>query len=234
MNAGFSLLPDIVAGIRPAAITVPRRRRIDDAAYPTVRVRQLAPREVLFAPGDPTGPLHEITRGTVLVLCGLDDGRRQIVDIAGPGRLLGLGATDRHRCTAVAVEPTVVSSFDRDIGFDHPIVAGRINRAALAEIDRLRDLALSLGRKTAIERLASFFAGLVDDDTADAAELVLPIGRGEIADHLGLTLETVSRTIGRLKRAGLLVEERGDVVRLPDRRRLRAIADGAGDPLGDG
>ncbi len=225
MNAGFSLLPDIVGGVRPAAIAAPRRRRSDDA-FPIVRVRQLAPRDVLFAEDEPTGPLHEITRGTVLVVRCLADGRRQIVDVAGPGRLLGLGATDRHRCTALAVRPTVVSSFDRDIALDHPVVAGRITRAALAEIDRLRDLALSLGRKTAIERLATFFVELADDEAAGATEIVLPVGRGEIADHLGLTLETVSRTIGRLKRAGLLVEEKGEVVRLPDRDRLGAIAEG--------
>jgi CRP/FNR family transcriptional regulator len=227
MTAGFSLLPDIVGPPAAPVLGTPRRRRVDEPAYPMVRVRRLAARETLFRAGEPTGDLHEITRGTLLVVRHLADGRRQIVDIAGPGRLLGLGLGARHVCTAIAVWPTVVSSFDGDDALDHPIVAARVERAAFAEIDRLRELALSLGRRTAIERLAAFFVALAGDDDDEATAVVpLSVGRGDIADHLGLTLETVSRTIGRLKKDGLLIEEKGEAMLLPDPRRLRALAAG--------
>lgn len=224
MNAGFSLLPDLVETAPPRALETSRRRRAAEIALPVVRVRRLAPRDLLFHEGEPTGDLHEICRGTVLVVRRLADGRRQIVDVAGAGRLVGLAAGDRHGCTAIAVRPTVAVGFDRDAGREDPLVAERIERAALAEIECLRELALTLGRRTAVERLAAFFCGLAGDAVA-SVEIPLPVGRGEIADHLGLTLETVSRTVGRLKRRGL-VEETGDLVRLPDLPGLRRLASG--------
>ena len=68
-----------------------------------------------------------------------------------------------------------------------------------AEIDRLRDLALLLGCKSAIERVASFFVDLIGDDAGASAEILLPVSRAEMAAYLGVTIETVSRNITLLE-----------------------------------
>lgn len=225
MDAGFVLLPEFTAS--PARFDVPRRRRSPAGPpQPYVRVQHLAARQVLFAEGDRSDDVHEVTSGAVLVMRTLDDGRRQIVDVVGPGRLFGLTASDRHRCSAVASTDAVVCRLDRAAAARHPLIAERMGRAALAEIDRLRDLALALGRKSALERVAGFLLSLLGEATAGVAVIHLPVTRAEMADHLGLTLETVSRTTSRLKRDGVVRADRGDRIVVADARRLAEIAAG--------
>ncbi|MDK9697386.1 MAG: Crp/Fnr family transcriptional regulator [Siculibacillus sp.] len=227
MDAGFLLLPEFTPA--PLRTDISRRRRpATRMPRPAVKVHHLAPREYLFVEGDPSNDVHEVASGAVLVVRTLPDGRRQIVDVVGPGRLFGLTASDRHRCSAVASTDAVVCRLDRDVAARHPLIADRLGRAALVEIDRLRDLALALGRKSALERVAGFLLSLVGEPTSTSAEIHLPVTRAELADHLGLTLETVSRTTSRLKRDGLVVEDRGDRFVIADCRRLAEIAAGRG------
>lgn len=227
MDAGFLLLPEFTAAPATSRPTTARRRLVPSAApHPTVRVQRLAPREYLFVEGDPSGDVHEVASGAVLVIRSLPDGRRQIVDVVGPGRLFGLTAADRHRCSAVAATDTVVCRLERHAATPHPLLAERLSRAALVELDRLRDLALALGRKSALERVAGFLLSLVGDATLGAAEIHLPVTRAEMADHLGLTIETVSRNTTRLRKDGLVSEDRGDRIVIADCRRLAAIAAG--------
>lgn len=226
MDAGFLLLPEFTAAA-PSRAASPRRRPTPTAVpHPTIRVQHLAPREYLFVEGEPSGDVHEVTSGAILVIRALPDGRRQIVDVVGPGRLFGLTAADRHRCSAVASTETVVCRLERAAAARHPLLGDRLARSALVEIDRLRDLALALGRKSAIERVASFLLSLVGAGTVGAAEIHLPVTRAEMADHLGLTLETVSRNTTRLKKDGLVSDDRGDRIVITDCRRLAEVAAG--------
>lgn len=225
MDTGFVLLPDFAPA--PARCDVAGRRRFPARAhYPSVQVRHLAPREYLFLEGDPSGDVHEVTAGAVLVIRALPDGRRQIVDVVGPGRLFGLTAADRHRCSAVAASNAIVCRLDRESAAHHPQIADRVGRSALAELDRLRDLALALGRKSALERVAGFLLSLVGEPRDGAVEIHIPVSRAEMADHLGLTLETVSRTTSRLKREGLVSEDRGDHIVIADCHHLADFATG--------
>ena len=230
MDAGFLLLPEFLSDVPDLPVRAPRRPRPEpEVRRPTVRIQRLRPHDTLFDEGDRAGDVFEVTRGTILVLRTLPDGRRQIVDVVGPGRLFGFTAADRHRCTAVAATAGVVCRLDRAEAMRHPGICERLAQATLDEIDRLRDLALALGRKTALERVASFLLSLAEDPEAATGEIHLPVTRAEMADHLGLTIETVSRNITRLKRDGLLAEERGERILLPDRRRLGRIAAGTAE-----
>lgn len=225
MDAGFLLLPELAPN--PA----PSRRRTAPRAVPsaegsTVTVRRLVPRETLFRAGDPATTVLEVMQGAVMVSRTLADGRRQIVDVVGPGRLFGFAGGTRHDCTAVALADTTVCALDRDEIAGRPRLAQRLTQDALAEIERLRGLALALGRLSALERVAGFLAALVPDEAARSAEIVVPLTRAEIADHLGLTIETVSRNVTRLKRDGLFDEHRDGRITLPDCRTLRRIARG--------
>lgn len=222
-----------VTAPRPAprpAIVVGRRRPAESGRSPLFEIRRLAAREVLFRRFEPAGRLHEVRHGVVMIHRSLADGRRQIVDIVGPGRLFGFSAGLRHDCTAQALTDAVVLSVEPHAVDVDPALALRARRAMAEEIGRLRDLALLLGRKSALERVASFFLVLAEASgvgTSGSGMLVLPVTRAEIADHLGLTIETVSRNVTRLKRQGVIGLARGEVVTIADAGVLRDIASGS-------
>ena len=159
-------------------------------------------RNVLFAEGDPAEEVFEVLKGAVVVSRSLTGGRRQILDVVGPGRMVGFTAGPRHECAAIALTATQLIAFDRlkaQNGKDEDL---DFNAAALTEIDRLRRLASLLGRKTAIERLATFLCDrLGEGEGSQVVKLLL--SRQEIADHLGLAVETVSRSLLALKHAEL-------------------------------
>ena len=107
------------------------------------------------------------------------------------------------------------------------VIGGRIvGTYVIAEIHRLRDLALLLGCKTAIERVASFFVDLIGDDAESPSEILLPVSRAEMALYLGLTIETVCRNVTLLKQSGLITAEGRDAFTIVNRTALRRIAQG--------
>ncbi|MGO4871294.1 MAG: Crp/Fnr family transcriptional regulator [Roseiarcus sp.] len=226
MDGEFLLLPEFTPSEVVSGAPRSSARWRNAAAGPSVHVRRFAPGGVLFAEGDTASEIHELTQGMAMISRRLPDGRRQIVDIVGPGRLFGFTAADRHDCDAVALSSAVVCSLDRCAAQRHAQIAERIARAMIGEIHRLRDLALLLSCKTAIERVASFFVDLIADDAGGSAEILLPVSRAEMALYLGLTIETVSRNITHLKRRGLIMADSRDAFTIVDRSALRKIAQG--------
>jgi CRP-like cAMP-binding protein len=178
---------------------------------------RLTPGESLFSAGEAANGLFHILDGTVMVLRLLPGNRRQIFDVAGRGRMIGFSSGAVHDCDAVALTRATVTSAGRSPG-DHP-------DAMLFEIARLRDLATLLGRKTAIERIASFLVGLIDEEK-DPCAVVLPLSRQDIADHLGLVIETVCRNLRLLKQQGLIALDGNHGVVLRDPEALRRMASG--------
>jgi CRP/FNR family transcriptional regulator len=153
-----------------------------------------------------------ITRGTATIFKLISDGRRQIIDFAGPGRIVGPGVSDASAFSVEALEQLRVCRFTR-----HHLAA-LLNRFPAIE-RRLLDMAdialaaaheqmLLLGRKTARERLASFLMIQSRQATAFGASrermIRLPMSRLDIADYLGLTTETVCRTLGQLRIDGIV------------------------------
>jgi CRP/FNR family transcriptional regulator len=182
--------------------------------------RPHAAQQAIFIAGDPADQLFEIESGAVMVLRLLPDGRRQILDIAGPGRLIGLTAGAVQDCSAIALRPTRVRS--ASAAQQSPAVL----RAMFTEIHRLRDLATALGRKTAAERIAGFLVALAQGGGASRLELRVPVSRQEIADHLGLAIETVCRNFKALERRGLIGIDGFFGVTILDETALRRIAEG--------
>ncbi len=194
------------------------RRVLGEASISLIdEPRRLIAGESLFSAGEaPTG-LFQVLDGTILILRVLPGSRRQILDVAGRGRTIGFSSGALHDCDAVALAPATVMNVGRS-RMDHP-------EAMLSEIARLRDLATLLGRKTAIERLASFLIGRIGEEEGPRA-IVLPMSRREIADHLGLVIETVCRNLRQLKKQGLIGLDGNYEVVLRDPDALRHIAAG--------
>lgn len=215
MDGGLLLLPNSTDSDGRAPSATPR----------VVRMRRLAARDRVHDEGAAVTEVSEVVQGAVLIFATLGDGRRQILDVVGPGRLFGLTAGGRHRSSAVAATASLVCALDLATARRNPRIARRIEQEALAEIDRLRDLAVLLGRKTAQERVASFLLTL-SGDLGTEATLDLPVGRGEIADHLGLTLETVCRHITGLEKEGVIRREGATGLRILAPARLKALATG--------
>lgn len=150
--------------------------------------------------------MYQVKTGAVRTYKLLSDGRRQIGAFHLAGDIFGL-ETEQHRFTAEAIIETRVLLVRRsrlaDYSLQDPAVAGRLLSMTTANLRHVEDRLLLLGRKSSVEKVAAF---LVEMDKRLAAHkvLALPMSRRDIADYLGLTLETVSRALAKLHRAGVL------------------------------
>lgn len=203
----------------------------DRPSFPGV-VRTLGAGETLFAEGDDADSAYEVTSGLLRVYRLLAGGRRQITGLLPPGRVIGIAPDGVRDCTVEAATPATVRRYRRAV-FERrldaePGFARRLLTAALEDLHRAQEQALLLGRKSAMERLASFLLQVpAMQDDGDA--IVLPIRRADIADYLGLTIETVSRCFTRLKTAGVIALHAASSVEIRDRDRLGDWADGMAD-----
>jgi CRP/FNR family transcriptional regulator, anaerobic regulatory protein len=185
----------------------------------------------LFHEGDSADRVFNITRGTLKLYKLLPDGRRQVAGFAYPGDILGITTHEEHAFTAETLEPCEYCRFARDrfLCFvdEHQEVGRELFLLAAHELAAAREHMVVLGRKRAPERVASFLLGLFDRVRAQNAdwEIVrLPMTRTDIADYLGLTKETVSRTFTRLRKAGLIALLPADRVELLQRKELEQLA----------
>jgi CRP/FNR family transcriptional regulator len=169
------------------------------------------PRQTVFAQEELTTSFYNLREGVMRLYKLLPDGRRQIVGFAIPGDFLGMATLARHGFSADALGPVAVcrfskASFARFIE-NKPNLLRRINELVVRELSQAQDHMLLLGRRSAEEKVASFLLGWRDRlaRLGDVTNMVpLPMGRQDIADFLGLTIETVSRTFTKLERDGLI------------------------------
>jgi CRP/FNR family nitrogen fixation transcriptional regulator len=184
---------------------------------PQLRRRTFEAGAQIFAQGDAPGRLYQVVTGTVLVSRLLEDGRRQVVAFHLPGEVFGLEARDRHHFTAEAVGMTCVESWLPDAASGSALLA-----LALDSLSRVQSHLLILGGQSATGRVAGFLLDIAArQGTPDLADLSMT--RTDIADYLGVTMETVSRELARLKAMGLIAIERARRVTLRDRRSLHAL-----------
>jgi CRP/FNR family nitrogen fixation transcriptional regulator len=182
----------------------------------------------LFVEGDPSTFFYKVVSGTVRTVKLLADGRRQIDAFYVAGDLFGLERGDSHKLTAEAVEGVAVIAY-RHSDFASlmrrdPAVTEAVMAATLANLDRAHEHMVLLGRKTAIERMASFLLDLARR-LSSGDRVCLPMQRSDIADHLGLTIETVSRTLMQMVRADLVRLADGNrTIVLTDKHALRLLA----------
>jgi CRP-like cAMP-binding protein len=187
--------------------------------------------ETIFSEGDSAAASFKVVSGAVRLCKVLPDGRRQIADFRLAGDFFGLEATDEYALTAEALADVVAVRYSR----------ARLDRLENEQANVRRDLMdvlrrdltaaqmhlIMLGRQTAMERVSSFLVQLADrQDAESGASLEVPMGRQDIADYLGLTIETVCRAISELKRAHTIdVPDRHHIV-VRNLDALQAVAEG--------
>lgn len=195
------------------------------------------PGRTFIEEGDPAEHFFNVTGGTAKLFKLLPDGRRQITGFAGPGHFLGLAVSTAYAFSAEAVEPMRICRFSRTklkaFLDDFPAMEKRLLEVASNELVAAQEQMLLLGRKTARERMASFLIGRAEQPThclghkpGVAETVLLPMTRGDIADYLGLTIETVSRTLTRLKNDGLIEIPTADRIVVRKHDALESIATG--------
>lgn len=196
-------------------------------------VRRLEGREHLFCEGDPASHVYRIESGYACIYKMMSDGRRQVVDFAYPGDLIGLGAGSEHVTSAHALGSCRVRAIPaatlHQLASQDAALALSLYDAVSHELEQARDLLLSCCQQSAIERLASFLVTLSRRNARkglDAGTLVLPMTRSDIGDYLGLTIETVSRTFTKLKAMGLIELTQCTTVRLVDLGAIEGLAAG--------
>lgn len=197
-------------------------------------VRLLSAYDTLFRDGDEATGLFEIVSGAVRAYKIFPDGRRQIVAFAFAGDIVGFGHGDTYRFDCDALITTRVRTIHKSSLLramrERPELAEKLLDVAGSEVANMQDLSILLCRKTALERIASFLlsmAGRTAGSPSDR-ELPLPMCRADIADYLGLTIETVSRNMTRLRAMRVIdLPNRGSfIVRDMDRLRLLAQCEG--------
>lgn len=182
------------------------------------RTRKVAAGESLIWEGEDSVLVANVIEGVLKLSAGTEDGREQIVGMVYPSEFIGrpFGGASGHDVTALTEAKVCVFSrgdFDA-FAHDHPALERKLLERTLGELDRSRRWMLLLGRKSASQKLASFLVELIertgargcDADRAEMSQLTLtlPFSRQQIADILGLTIETVSRQFTHLKAEGII------------------------------
>ena len=189
------------------------------------------PGQELVAEGTSAEHFFNVTRGTVKLYKLLSDGRRQIVGFLSTGGFLGLALEPCHPFSAEAVDAVEACRFSRrdlhGLMSDFRAFERRLHAVTSHELVAAQEQMMLLGRKTAVERVASFLLLRARHQAAcgRANETVeLPMTRADIADHLGLRLETVSRALRALVQGRAIALDGPDRVVLLDRRALAEAA----------
>jgi CRP/FNR family nitrogen fixation transcriptional regulator len=156
--------------------------------------------EEIFGQDEDADMIHALVSGVVRTTRLLSDGRRQVGDFYYPGDIIGLEIGDAYRFSAEALTDCVVRVVKRS---SLRALSGQDNldralwEATRRELERTQEHLLMLGRKSACEKVASFLMDVAQRDGSD--EVSLPMGRQDMADYLGLTIETVSRMVTQLQ-----------------------------------
>ncbi len=191
--------------------------------------RTLPPRRTLFQQGDAVDSVFTVTAGTVRLQSELSDGRRQVVGFAIGGDFLGLALANRYGFSAETLTPATVCRFARRdfarLVEKHPALLSRLHAVASHELGIAQAHMVVLGRRRAEERVAAFllrWRARLRALNGASSTVPLPMGRQDIADHLGLTIETVSRVFARWMRQRIVLGV-PDGVRVLDEDRLAAL-----------
>jgi CRP/FNR family nitrogen fixation transcriptional regulator len=214
-----------------ASVGTISRRPVEDSAADPLGVEGVrmtyARNEEIFGEGEPSTCVYRVLKGVVRTYRILSDGRRQVAEFYLPGDIFGLEAGDMHRTSAEAVSTCEVTAIRRhhlveraisDCGAGHKLWS-----LTLHHLRRSEEHMLVLGRKNACERVAWFLMDMAERIPAHD-RLELPMSRQDIADFLGLTIETISRTMTQLQDDGLITLPSCRQVVFRDRRTLEDMA----------
>jgi CRP/FNR family transcriptional regulator len=191
------------------------------------RYRSYAPGQVIAASGVEPTLVGSVVEGVAQLATLLPDGRTQMVGLLFPSDFVGRPGRSRIDYDIVAATPVTLCMF-RKADFErllraHPSLERRLLEMTLDELDAAREWMLLLGRKSAREKVASLLLMMARRDAAltrrtpwDGQRVPLRLTRQAIADYLGLTIETVSRQLGAMRRDGRLTLRDPRVVEIRD------------------
>ena len=211
-----------------AAAVRPDRNTSGDPLERFGAVATIKAGETLFSEGDEAAYYYKVVSGAVRTYGLMPDGRRQIADFFVAGDFFGLTDLPVQSFAAEAITATNLVRYRRtnvdEQAVSQPALAHYLLDIACANLAAARHQLVLLGRKTAEERIASFLLSLFDRIGRSEGEqdvIDLPMSRTDIADHLGLSTETVSRTFTGLARRGLLALPSAQTVVICDREALQ-------------
>lgn len=191
--------------------------------------------ETLFYEGDDAKYVYNVKKGYVRLSRLGVDGRRQVMGFLTVGDYMGHTGKSQYAISAEALTDAEVCRFSRSdlesLLSQYPQLERQFHHMTAGLLDDMLDLLFTLGRKNAIERVASFLDNALDrqiQSDEPATQIWLPMTRADIADFLGLTLETVSRAFSRLRKEGVIDIEHAHTIHILQRARLIDIASGDG------
>lgn len=190
--------------------TTPKLRLVTNCNTVEGRVKAGAS---LFYEGDRVKQLYQVTSGVLRLTRLLEDGRRQVISFGYPGDIVGFPADGLHHTDCDALVDSTARTYSRtalEDGESDPELHAALLQAALREIAGMQDHFMMLGQKSSVEKVASFLCTLSDrvGEYVDGyVRATLPMSRCDIADFLGLTTETVSRTLTHLRQSKVIAIE---------------------------
>jgi len=193
----------------------------------SAQTRRMEAGDTAFFEGDRADEVFELASGVVRLCRLLPDGRRAVLGFHFAGETFGLCPGEAYGCTAEAVTAVTLRSCRRrtleDAAERSPELRRRLSTVLWRELAAAQAGLLALGRMTAAERVAGFLVALSRRaGTPDTVEL--PMNRLDVADHLGLTIETVSRAMTELRKKGVIALPSPYRVQVLNPAALRALA----------
>ena len=193
--------------------------------------RSLARGEILFRTGDKRGKIYRVESGALCHYLRWDDGRREIVEFAFPGDIVGFGQLQSHVSTAQAMVETTVGlvperEFDELLATDGQLAA-RFTAAGDREFEYLREVMVKSGEGKPVERVASFLSALSHMSEVEGRDPTLvaeEITSGEVAKHLDLTMDMLVAALRELERRGMVTAAGNGRLRISDLRALEKLA----------
>ena len=193
--------------------------------------RQIRTGETLFWEDDNVEYAYFLTEGTMKAYKLLPNGRSQIIRFVVAGELIASTCTTTHSCTAQALADCTILKLPRkhfeEILLADPVLMSSLRAKRSSELRQMQKQILLLGRMPAVERVSHFLLDIAERQNPGNAEFEpgflvrLPMARADIADYLGLTIETVSRAFSKFRREGLIDLPRPNLVRLRDQTGLQ-------------
>jgi CRP/FNR family transcriptional regulator len=192
--------------------------------------RELGCGEVLFQAGDSRTQLYRVERGAICHYARWEDGRREIIEFAFPGDIIGLGHLETHITTAQAMVDTVVSivpvsEFEHALDIDGELAA-RLAAAGDREFDYLRKRAIDSGKGKPVERLAAYLSVLSHISAEEGRDPLLvsdEFASGKVAEQLDMSIDGLSYALCELERLGI-VRASSEGLRISDLNGLENLA----------
>lgn len=209
-----------------AVLSVEELTMLNALAHPV----RFGPKDTLLVQGQAAPTVYNITSGTVRLYTLLPDGRRQIVGFALPGDFIGLSMHETASISVDAIDSVGACAFPRvtysALADAKPLLLRRLHDLATHELTLAQEQMMLLGRRSAEEKIICFLLTMQQRWARigrSSVTVPLPMSRQDIADFLGLTIETVSRTLTRLARDRMILLV-PDGVRLLNTNHLQLVA----------